>query len=445
MSKRVAIVGATLSGCITAYHLSRLGYDVDLFDSLPSFDTPVANTLGEKFPIEDHLFYLPMSSTYIEKFLKHADLYENITIASIVPKDISVYHDGLRSSSFYSMMSGRIYLALYFTLHYLERLFTRGNRHQSKTKTIGKYFEDCYGSRFSSNIALPLVDAIYGSTPSYLKVGHAFSHTQVKGKTPFINIFNLSKSWFKSSKPIIEVAFYKGGQSGLAQDIIARADINVHHNHTVTSVYPQGTANATHQPLYGVVSSRGDHRGYSSVVITTDAHTTSKMIAPFDQSRCHQLVSALSRVPYVNASNLYLLYNTNQHLDFSILLTPFYERGLISSIANLSKMIGDNKHYSLLRININMQVDSTDNLWDDIINELYDTLSRKMVPIEIVQSNYRACNLHTSVDYAKTANLIDEFEQENKGVMILGDFAMEFPHNSMMKKISQRIFRFHYT
>lgn len=443
MPKRVAIVGATLPGCITAYHLSQLGYDVDLFDSLDSFDVPIANTLSEKFPLEDHLFYLPMSSAYIEKFLRHADLYENITIASIAPKDISVYHDGLRSSSFYSMMSGRLYLALYFTLRYLERLFTKKNRHQNKT--IGKYFEDCYGSRFSSNIALPLIDAIYGSTPSYLKVSHAFAHTQVRDKVPFINIFNLSKSWLKRSKPIIEVAFYKGGQSGLAQDIIARANINVHHNHTVTSVYPHGTDKTTNTPLYGVISSQGDHQGYSSVVITTDAHTTSKMITPFDQSKYHHLTLALARVPYIHTSNLYLLYNTNEHLDFSLLLTPFYERGLISSIANLSKMIGDNKHYSLLRININTQVNTSDNLWDDIINELYDTLSRKMVPIEVVQSRYRACNLHTSVDYAKTANLIDEFEQENKGVMILGDFAMEFPHNAMMKKIAQKILRLHYS
>lgn len=458
MSKRIAIVGATLPGCVAAYHLSKLGYEVDLFDSLDSLDSPISSSLGDKFALEDHLFFIPLSSSYIEGFLKNAGLMHNTTIANIMPKDIDIYRDGLRSSSFYIILSGKIYLSAYFIIHRILGLFTRSNRYRNKT--ISKYFEDCYGSRFSSNIAMPLIEAIYGGTPSYLKISRAFAHTQTTNRVQFLNVFRLSKSWLRNSKPLIQVAFYKGGKGGLARDILASAGVNVLNSHTVEGIslskdgadggkpsYDDGGKppyDDGDKPSYTVTTSRGVYSGFCSVVVTTDANATGNMLEGFRSDRFHKLTSALQRTPYAKESTLYLLYNTNEHLNFAILLTPFYERGLISSIINLSKIIGDNKPYTLLRVNVNSMINDGSNLWDEIIHEFYDTMSRKMVPIEIIQHDYRACTLHTSVDYDHTDELIRNFESDNKGLILLGDYEVDYPHNSMMKIIAQKILNFHY-
>lgn len=436
MSKRIAIIGATLPGCISAYYLAKLGYSVELFDSLDSLSSPIDSTLGDKFPLDDHLFFIPLSSSYIEKFLKHAGILHNTTVADIYPKDISIYRDGLRSSSFYSVLSGKIYLSAYFVAHYVEHLITRKNRYTNKT--ISKYFEDCYGSRFSSNIAMPLVEAIYGGTPSYLKINRAFAHTQTTNRVQFLNVFRLSKSLLRNHKPLVRVAFYKGGKSGLVRDILASANVTIRSNHTVSAV------TKPNKQSYNIATSQGDYNNYCSVIITTDAHTTSDILSGFKPIKHRELTTALKRVPYNNASTLYLLYNTNEHLNFSILLTPFYERGLISSIVNLSKIVDDNKHYSLLKVNINTLFNDGTNVWDNIIHELYDTLNRKMVPMEIIQHDYRACTLHTSVDYDQTDKLIQQLENENKGLILLGDYVIDYPHNAMMKTIAKKIRNFHY-
>lgn len=445
MSKRVAIVGATLPGCVAGYHLSKLGYKVDMFDSLETLDNPIASSLEGKFPLEEHLFFIPLSSSYIQTFLDNAGLSHNATIAGIAPKDISIYRDGFRISSFYSVMSGKIYLTAYFVFHHFRYFITRKNRYQNKT--ISRYFEDCYGSKFSSTIALPLVEAIYGNTPSYLKIDRAFAHTQTTNRVQFLNIFRLSKSLLKTAKPLIHVAFYKGGESGLAQDILTAGGVNHHSNHTVTAVRlsEEIRRNTTAKPTYCVNTSQGLYDNYDSVIITTDAHTAGEILTGFRSNSYQPLTTALKRVPYADSSTLYLLYNTNEHLDFSVLLTPFYERGLIGSIMNLSRILGDNNPHTLLRININSHLNDGTNAWDNIIHEFYDKLNRKMVPLEVIQDNYRTCTLHTSVDYDHTDNLIQKLEDDNKGLILLGDYVVDYPHNAMMKTIMRKILKLHYT
>ncbi len=432
-SKKVIIIGAGISGLTTAYLLHKEGYDVTvieknekvggsietvmennfLFDRGPNSaleTTPIIEQLVEELNLKDQLVYASKEGN------KRYILRNNELIA--LPMSPLAF---LKSKLF----SGKAKLRL------MKEPFI-GKSLDGYHQSIADFVKRRLGQEFLDYAINPFVAGVYAGNPEDLSVKSAFPKLYALEEEygglilGTIRSIRKRKKRKEISKQSAKMFSFKGGMKVLPEAIKTSLGNRLKLSTPVISIKRTGDGN------YGVAYKEGKQSLtlLADVVLSTiPAYDAAELFGHFDEG----LYKHLCSVYYPPVLVLFFVYNKSdigQPLDGFGFLIPSKENksflgAIWSSVIFPSRADSNNAAFTLFvggSRNPGFIGENEDELIKAVKNEFGELMKITGEPVHFAKRIWPKAIPQYSIGYVEHENYFDHFENDNKGIILSGNY-----------------------
>ena len=173
-SRRVAVVGAGITGLVTAWQLARQGIDVTLFEASGQAGGAIRTTHADQF-LAEHGPNSFVTSPAVEQLLADLDLLDDVVEASRTANRRYVVRGGALHPfplSPLSMLSTSLFSLRAKLRVLLEPLVARGTA--TRDESIASFVRRRLGSEVLDYAVDPFISGIFAGDPEQLSLQHAF-------------------------------------------------------------------------------------------------------------------------------------------------------------------------------------------------------------------------------------------------------------------------------
>jgi oxygen-dependent protoporphyrinogen oxidase len=431
-SKKVVIIGAGISGLTTAYLLNQRGFDVTVLESKPSvggsiesvvengflFDrgpnsaletTPIISKLVEELNLKDELLYANKEANkrYILRYNQLHPLPMN-------PKSL------FATKLFSTKAKMRIFLEPFI-----------GRSNDGYYQSVAEFVTRRLGKEFLDYVINPFVAGVYAGKPEELSVKSAFPKLYALEEeyggliVGTIRSIRKRRKRAEKSKQSAKMLSFKSGMSALPKAISNYLGDKVILNAKVYSII---RSNESYKVIYK--SGDTDHTiNCDAIISTVPAYVASELFQKFDerfQSHCEEIY-------YPPVLVYFLAYNKKdiqQPLDGFGFLIPEKENksflgALWSSVifpfradddfATFTLFIGGSRNPDFVK-------EDRNKLLEQVKKEFEEIMKISGEPIYSSSRFWERAIPQYNLGYIEHERFFDEFEKQNPGLFISGNF-----------------------
>jgi oxygen-dependent protoporphyrinogen oxidase len=428
-SKKIAIIGAGISGLTAAWRLKNLGYDVTLLEKEKRTGGVIHSEVKEGFICEYAANEMQLKSYEMEQVLYDIGLKEEIIDSNkkaskrFIGKNRKVYEAPCGPISF--ITTGL------FSLKGKLRLFWEpfAKRFTGEDESVADFAKRRFGQDFLDYAIGPLVSGVCSGDPAKVSFRHQFPRLWVIED----KFGSLTGGMFKRAKEMkrkgekrysYRLVTFKNGMETLPKKLTAKVKNCIHLNATVTEIQKDPW-------VVKWTSDRGSFEAsFDAVVLATPAHAYPSLPLPDSLTETKK---ELSRIEYPPLCTYFMGFEKSQikhKLDgfgflvsqkdkASILGTIFnstlFESTTPNSKANLVTFMGGSIRPDLATI-------SNENARKLALEELDTYLGVTGEPIFEHRNVWEKALPQYHVGHQFFLDIINEAEKRNRGLYIIGNF-----------------------
>jgi len=424
-NKKIAVVGAGITGLVTAWKLQSLGVEVEIFERKAEPGGAIKTVQADEWQVEYGPNTLLLKDRKVAEFLAEIGLSGEKEIANPEAQKRFIVKDGQLEPLPSSLMSA-IQTSLFSfpgKLRVLAEPFIPKNR--ERDQTVAEFVERRLGSDILDYALNPFVAGIYANRPEDLSLRHAFpmmDNLEMEyGSLIWGAVAGARKRKEDSSRVDRELISFEKGLQQLPKTVAAELN-HIHLNHEIQSV----------RKIDGdwtVQSNMGQFGPYDRVVMNTPLYKLNRELIPVREDQ----LDKLNRVNYPPLSVMLLGFKKDQvrhELDGFGFLVPEKENrkilGALFSSTLFNNRAPKDSHLVTVFIGGGRQPElaqkDSEELLKIVLDELKDLIGLTGNPQFKDHVFWPKSIPGYHVGYDEILNTLSEIEEENPGLILAGNF-----------------------
>ncbi len=423
-NKKAAIVGAGITGLVTAYKLQEAGLDAELYEknSAPGGTMKTVNADG--WQVEYGPNTLLLKDRMVKDFLEDTGLANELITANPDAEKRFILKNGKLEplpASFLGAIGTPLF-SFKAKLRVLAEPFI--SKSNNPDQTVAEFVARRLGSEILDYAINPFVAGIFANNPDSLSLRHAFPimhHLEQEYRSLITGSFSGAKKRKAEGRIPRELISFKGGIQQLP-NVIASKLRSIHFNNEILSIEKR---------LEGwyLISENKQTGPFETVILNTPLHKWSSEFLSMDK----EVLKSIRSVNYPPLSVLCLGFKKKDvahPLDGFGFLVPEKENrsilgGLFSSTLFNNRAPED---HDLLTIFVGggrqpkFASLETDKFLPMVLDELHDILGIKGEPVFIDHIYWPMSIPAYHVGYDDVLKTFDRIEIDNPGLFIAGNF-----------------------
>lgn len=422
--KNVAIVGAGITGLVTAWKLQKFGVSVDLFERKAEPGGAIKTVNSDDWQLEYGPNTLLLKDRLVAEFITETGLAGETQVANpeankrfiVKGAELVPLPTSLKTAVFTPLFSLRGKLRIL-----AEPFISKG---RDPDQTVAGFVRRRLGKEVLDYALNPFVAGIYANRPDYLSLRHAFpvmdELEQEYGSLIWGSIAGAKKRKEQGRIERELISFNKGMQQ-LPKTIADQLD-QVYLNHEIQSV-------RHHEGKWTVESNMGQFSPYDRVILNTPLYKLNESLVPVTAEE----LSILSKVKYPPLSVMLLGFkkdDVKHDLDGFGFLVPEHEnRKILGALFTSTLFDGrapEDSHLITVFVGGGRQPGLADmeseKLLRVVLNELKDLIGLQGEPVFKDHVFWPQSIPGYHVGYDEVLNTIDQIESRNQGLILTGNF-----------------------
>jgi protoporphyrinogen/coproporphyrinogen III oxidase len=422
--KKVAIVGAGITGLVAAWKLQKFGVEVELFERKAEPGGAIKTVKQDEWQVEYGPNTLLLKDRLVAEFITELGLNGEKQVANPQAEKRFIVKDGALEplpSSLKSAIKTPLF-SLTGKFRILAEPFI--SKSSDRDQTVADFVERRLGSDVLDYAINPFVAGIYANRPEYLSLRHAFpfmDDLEQEYGSLIWGTFAGAKKRKESGRIDRELISFERGMQQLPRTI---AD-QIHHlylNHEIQSVSKQDEQWTVH-------SSLGQFGPFDHVILNTPLYKLNKHLIPVSSEK----LNVLNKVKYPPLSVMLLGFKKDDiehELDgFGFLVPEKENRKILGALFSSTLFDGrapENCHLVTVFIGGGRQpklaVQESEKLLETVLEELKDLIGLNGTP-EFKDHIYWPQSIPGyHVGYDEILDTIREIEENNEGLILAGNF-----------------------
>ncbi len=432
MNKKIAILGAGISGLTTAWWLNKEGYDVTVLEKKETVGGSMISLSQDGYMIDLGPNSGLETTPLIAELVKDLGLESELIYAS--KKGNKRYI--LRNNNLYALpMSPQSFLKTkLFSTKAKLRLIAEpfiGRSNDGYYQSIAEFVQRRLGKEFLDYAINPFVAGVYAGNPEQLSVKSAFPKLYALEENyggliiGTIKSIKERKKRAEKSKQSAKMFSFKNGMQTLPKSIAVKLGKKVLTNAEVTLV-------EKNEKGYKIsFNHNGNPKELETDIIlsTIPAYHASELFKKFDDN----LEKHLTDIYYPPVHVLYLGYEKSmikQPLDGFGFLVPAKEKksflGAIWSSVIFENRAEEGKAAFTLFVggarNADLTKGDKDELFKKVLNEFHEIMGIEKEPVFMLSKFWPKAIPQYNLGYIEHENYFDEFEKSNPGIILGGNY-----------------------
>jgi oxygen-dependent protoporphyrinogen oxidase len=417
--KKVAVIGAGISGLCVAYHAQKAGADVTLFDASTSVGGNIHTVRNGRYTYEHGPNSL-MANGEIFELIDDLSIANKIVATRPAAKKRYILRDGRPVALPGSMIEGITTKAFSVggRLRVLKEPFIGSKT--SETESVYQFIERRIGREMADYAIDPFVSGIYAGDPRRLSLTNAFPKFHDLEATSGSLIRGALWGKRMPAKPIPEGAprmfSFRGGMQMLV-DGIAENLTDVRLAAPVESFAKQNGG-------YAVNDERVD-----CVALCTPARTTAKFVSGIDADAAKEIAG----VYYPPIAVVYASYKKSQVAvepdGFGILIPGLEKRDILGALFSSSVFDGrapEDEHLFTIFVGGSRRPELCDAPDDQVIaialREIANIMRITGEPVFTDIKRWERSIPQYNIGYEKVTAAVDKIQDENPGLVVCSNF-----------------------
>jgi len=421
---RVAIVGAGITGLVTAWKLQKFSVDVDLFERKAEPGGAIKTVKEDNWQVEYGPNTLLLKDRLVAEFISEIGLNGEKKAANADADKRFIVKNGALEPLPSSLKSAVTTPLFSFggKLRVLAEPFISKN--SDRDQTVAEFVERRLGKEMLDYAINPFVAGIYANRPEYLSLRHAFpmmDDLEQEYGSLIWGTFAGSKKRKEKGRIERELISFEKGMQQLPLAIAKQLN-SIYLNHEVRSVTEQ-------DGKWSVESSLGKFGAYDHVVLNTPIYKLNKELVPITD----QELKTLKKVNYPPLSVMLLGFKKEdvQHkLDGFGFLVPEQENRKILGALFSSTLFDDRapKDMHLLTVFVGggrqpeFAYKSSEELLEVVMDELENLIGLKGEPQFKDHVYWPQSIPGYHVGYDEILDTIKNIEERSQGLTLAGNF-----------------------
>ncbi|HEX7357978.1 MAG TPA: protoporphyrinogen oxidase [Ignavibacteriaceae bacterium] len=432
MNKKIVVIGAGISGLTTAYLLSKKGFDVKIIEKKSSVGGSIESITEQGFLFDRGPNSALETTPVIAQLVQELNLENELLYASKAANKRYI----LRNNQLHALpMSpqGLIKTKLFSGKAKL-RLMVEPFIKRSKDgyyQSLAEFVKRRLGQEFLDYAINPFVAGVYAGKPEELSVKSAFPKLYALEENyggliiGTIRSIRERKKRAEKSKQSAKMLSFKSGMIALPRAIQNYFGDNILLSSEVASIEKNGLT-------FTVVFKQNGNSNKlecDTVLSTVPAYVASEIFSKYDKN----FKTHTNSIYYPPVLVYYLVYNKtdiNQPLDGFGFLIPEKEKksflGALWSSVIFSDRVDENKAAFTLFVggsrNPDFVKENRANLLNHIRNEFEELMNIKGNPVFSAERFWEKAIPQYNLGYIEHELYFDEFEKQNPGIFISGNF-----------------------
>ncbi len=424
INKRIAVVGAGISGLVTAYSLQKQGFDCEVFEknSLPG--GAMKTVKSEEWQVEYGPNTLLLKDKSVKDFLEEMDLLSSKVAANPAAEKRFILKNGKLEplpGSLLSAVSTPLF-SLKAKLRVLLEPFI--SKSTNPDQTIAEFTKRRLGPEMLDYAINPFVAGIFANNPDSLSLRHAFPamHNLEQEYGSLIwGSFAGAKKRKESGRIPRELISFKKGIGELPSAIASKLN-TIHFKKEISSI---------EKKLDGwyLISGKKQHGPYDHIVLNTPLYKWSSEFLSLDKN----MMKKIESVHYPPLSVLCLgvkKEDVSHPLNgFGFLIPEKERRSILGALFSstlfenrapgghhlLTVFVGGGRQPKLASL-------ETDKLLPVVLDELHDIIGLTGEPVFTDHIYWPKSIPAYHVGYDEILEIFDKIERENPGLFLAGNF-----------------------